>query len=225
MSLDPTGVHHPPRPPPNKKKDPSLRPGPAPRPPGGSCGSGQGPFCRFCFYRYPALELLGSASLSCCVLRSVSSHRLSLGFYECREAREVAGASRPQISVLVGWTLIVTALILSLRLFSRGPNKSDLRSHCAIVQPRLYDSAMVTLITLKTEGPHGLPSGRRAEADPLYPGLIILTDFDCGHAFQSLPRECASARAHRLVREAGGSNVTSHRAWPGTTYQALQAFP
>jgi hypothetical protein len=36
---------------------------------------------------------------------------------------------------------------------------------------------MVTQITLKTEleGPHGLPSGRRTEVDPLYPGLIILT--------------------------------------------------
>jgi hypothetical protein len=152
-------AHHP-----TKKNDPSLRPGPAPRPPGGSCGSGQGPFCRFCFCRYPALELLESARASLsrehCVLRSVSSHRLSLGFYECREAREVAGASRPQISVLVGWTLIVTALILSLKLFSRcahrGPNKSDLRNHCAIVQPRLYDSAMVT-ITLNTE-PHGFDS-------------------------------------------------------------------
>ncbi len=30
----------------------------------------------------------------------------------------------------------------------------------AIVQPRLYDSLMVTQITLKTEGPHGLPSAR-----------------------------------------------------------------
>jgi hypothetical protein len=26
--------------------------------------------------------------------------------------------------------------------------KSDLRNHCAIVQPRLYDSAVVTQITL-----------------------------------------------------------------------------
>ena len=46
---------------------------------------------------------------------------------------------------------------------------------------------MVTQITLKTEGPHGLPSGRQTEADPLYRGLIISTDYDCGHAFQSLP--------------------------------------
>jgi hypothetical protein len=43
---------------------------------------------------------------------------------------------------------------------------------------------MVTQITLKTEGPHGLPSGRRtdsepeSEVDPLYPGLIILADYD-----------------------------------------------
>ncbi len=51
--------------------------------------------------------------------------------------------------------------------------------HCAIVQPRLYDCLMVThwQITLKTEGPHGLPSlagRRRTEVDPLYPGLIIM---------------------------------------------------
>ena len=56
--------------------------------------------------------------------------------------------------------------------------KSDLRNHQAIVQPRLYDCLMVTQITLKTEGPHGLPSGRQTEADPLYRGLIILTDYD-----------------------------------------------
>ena len=66
--------------------------------------------------------------------------------------------------------------------------KSDLRNHQAIVQSRLYDCLMVTQITLKTEGPHGLPSGRRTEVDPLYPGLIILTVYDCGHAFQSLER-------------------------------------
>ena len=66
--------------------------------------------------------------------------------------------------------------------------KSDLRNHQAIVQPRLYDCLMVTQITLKTEGPHGLPSGRRTEVDPLYPGLIILAVYDCGHAFQSLER-------------------------------------
>ena len=44
---------------------------------------------------------------------------------------------------------------------------SDLRNHQAIVQPRLYDCLMVTQITLKTEGPHGLPSDRLpAEVDP-----------------------------------------------------------
>ncbi len=36
----------------------------------------------------------------------------------------------------------------------RLSKKSDLRNHQAIVQPRLYDSLMVTQITLKTEGPH-----------------------------------------------------------------------
>ena len=81
--------------------------------------------------------------------------------------------------------------------------KSDLRNHQAIVQPRLYDSLMVRQITLKTEGPHGLPSGRRAEADPLYPGLIILTDYDCGHAFQSHLRE-VSLCANASTREGGG---------------------
>ena len=76
--------------------------------------------------------------------------------------------------------------------------KSDLRNHQAIVQPRLYDSLMVTQITLKTESPHGLLSGRRTEVDPLYPGLIILAVYDCGHAFQSHLRDepCANARLH-----------------------------
>ena len=92
--------------------------------------------------------------------------------------------------------------------------KSDLRTsnHQAIVQPRLYDCLMVTQIprlydclmvtqiTLKTEGPHGLPSGRRAEVDPLYPGLIILTDYDCGHA--SHLRDVSRARTQRLDRAA-----------------------
>ncbi len=74
------------------------------------------------------------------------------------------------------------------RLTSAPYSKSDLRNHQAIVQPRLYDCLMVTQITLKTEGPHGLPSGRQTEVDPLYRGLIILTVYDCGHAFQSLER-------------------------------------
>ncbi len=81
-----------------------------------------------------------------------------------------------------------------------SPCKSDLRNLQAIVQPRLYDSLMVTQITLKTEGPHGLPSGRRTEVDPLYPGLIILAVYDSGHATHS--RELSRARTQRLVREA-----------------------
>ncbi len=86
-------------------------------------------------------------------------------------------------------------------------SKSDLRNHQAIVQPRLYDSLMVTQITLKTEGPHGLPSGRQTEVDPLYRGLIILTVYDCGHAFQSLERSEPSARTHRLK----SSRARTHR--------------
>jgi hypothetical protein len=67
---------------------------------------------------------------------------------------------------------------------------------------------MVTQITLKTEGPHGLPSGRQTEVDPLYRGLVILTDYDSGHASHS--RELMSrARTQRLETEA--SPVTTLR--------------
>jgi hypothetical protein len=95
--------------------------------------------------------------------------------------------------------------------------KSDLRNHQAIVQPRLkrkvptgclqadrprlYDSLMVTQITLKTEGPHGLPSGRQTEVDPLYRGLIISAVYDSGHA--SRPRGL-SLCANASTREEGG---------------------
>jgi hypothetical protein len=41
--------------------------------------------------------------------------------------------------------------------FQSQGSKSDLRNHQAIVQPRLYDSLMVTQITLNTE-PHGFDS-------------------------------------------------------------------
>jgi hypothetical protein len=97
------------------------------------------------------------------------------------------------------------------------PKKSDLRNHCAIVQPRpgLYDSAMATQITLKTEGPHGLPSGRRTEVDPRYPGLIILvTDYDCGQRFTPKRSEpCANATA----RERGEQAEPVPRLARGTT--------
>ncbi len=88
--------------------------------------------------------------------------------------------------------------------------KSDLRNHQAIVQPRfrLYDCLMVTQITRKTEGPHGLPLGRRKEVDPLYPGLIILAVYDCGHAFQSLERsEPVRERIDRLDGAAAADNL------------------
>ena len=67
--------------------------------------------------------------------------------------------------------------------------KSDLRNHQAIVQPRLYDCLMVTQITLKTEGPHGLPSDRLpAEVDPPEPlplarSCFILTDYEAVNAY------------------------------------------
>jgi hypothetical protein len=54
-----------------------------------------------------------------------------------------------------------------LALSCTSPWKSDLRGHQAIIQPRLYDCLMATQITLKTDSPHGLLSGRLpAEVDP-----------------------------------------------------------
>ena len=43
-----------------------------------------------------------------------------------------------------------------------------------------------------------MPGGSATEVDPLYPGLIILTAYDCGHTFQSHLRDepCANARLH-----------------------------
>jgi hypothetical protein len=64
-------------------------------------------------------------------------------------------------------------------------DKSDLRNHRATVQPRMYDCSMVTQVTLKTESPPRVLSGRRpAEVDPRRiiirhgHGLIILADYD-----------------------------------------------
>jgi hypothetical protein len=53
-----------------------------------------------------------------------------------------------------------------------SPCETD--SYC---KTRLYDSAMVTQIILKTEGPHGLPSDRLpAEVDPLsWRGLQVVS--------------------------------------------------
>jgi hypothetical protein len=92
---------------------------------------------------------------------------------------------------------------------SRGTNKegrvmiSDLRGHCAIVQPRLYDSAVATQITLKTESPHGLLSGRRlAKVDPPWSWPYHPSRLRCGDAYHL--REVNRARTQRLVREASG---------------------
>ncbi len=102
--------------------------------------------------------------------------------------------------------------------------KSDLRNHQAIVvivQPRLYDSLMVTQITLKTEGPHGLPSGRQTEADPLYRGLIILTDYDSGHRDASHSRGLSRARTQRLDRGRRRFSTT-WLSWEPPTRQGLR---
>jgi hypothetical protein len=99
--------------------------------------------------------------------------------------------------------------------------KSDLRNHLAIAQPRLYDCLVVTQITvtLKTEGPHGLPSGRLpAEVDP--PDGEVLFHLSrlglrCG---QRLSLERSEPCANAAARERGEWGVPT-TPWPGTTYQ------
>jgi hypothetical protein len=102
----------------------------------------------------------------------------------------------------------------------------------------LYDSLMVTQITLKTEGPHGLPSGRRAEVDPLYRGLIILAVYDSGHATHSRELHSSRARTQRLDEKPtldrnrgrcqGLRNVRKSSAggfdWDHPTHPTLQLF-
>jgi hypothetical protein len=105
---------------------------------------------------------------------------------------------------------------------------------------------MVTQIILKTEGPHELPkveqtqACRSAEVDPgppwrrsryagAWPGLIILADYDCSQRLR-VPLERTEPYANAAARERGewsshtgtASSGPGHRAWPGTTYQALQ---
>jgi hypothetical protein len=89
------------------------------------------------------------------------------------------------ISMHVGEYRLPLAGLLTLRQDA----ERDLRHHQAIVQPRLCVCLMVTQITLKTEGPHGLPCFRPTERRLIRHGrgLIILTDYDRGHAFQSHP--------------------------------------
>ncbi len=61
--------------------------------------------------------------------------------------------NKPDATTFQALRTKLTTLIGS-RCFDALPNlavKSDLRDHCAIVQPRLYDSAMVTQITLNVE--------------------------------------------------------------------------
>ncbi len=71
----------------------------------------------------------------------------------------------------------------------------------AIVQPRLYDCAMVTQITLKTESPHGLLSDRLpAEVDPPCGEVLLhLNRLRCGHAYHL--RGVSRARTHDSMSE------------------------
>ena len=71
--------------------------------------------------------------------------------------------------------------------------KSDLRNHQAIVQPRLYDSLMVTQITLNTE-PHGFDSSQGR--DTLTKKLPRRWSFVVPEALANLP----AAPSSRCVR-------------------------
>ncbi len=61
--------------------------------------------------------------------------------------------ARDYVIVRIKCTTVVATFSVRVSLAGIEPVgfrvKSDLRSHCAIVQPRLYDSAMVTQITLQ----------------------------------------------------------------------------
>jgi hypothetical protein len=69
---------------------------------------------------------------------------------------------------------------------------SDLRNQCAIVQPRLYDSAMVTLITLNTE-PHGFKFDS-------CPGRSTVTSFGNGLDAQSLSEELEASESRIMAQ-------------------------
>ena len=81
--------------------------------------------------------------------------------------------------------------------------KSDLRKHCAIVQPRWYDCLMVTPITLNTE-PHGLDSCQGHSTEKLlntrrlirspWPGVVE------GDPTTELVKRSPPASSHGVVR-------------------------
>jgi hypothetical protein len=52
--------------------------------------------------------------------------------------------------------------------------KNDLRNHCAIVQPRLYDSAMVTQIILNTDPTGSIPARDTLTKSAVVKGALVV---------------------------------------------------
>ncbi len=96
--------------------------------------------------------------------------------------------------------------------------KSDLCNHQAMVQPRVCDCLMVTQITLKTEGPHGLclqAACQRRSIRHAARSCFIL-DYDAVSACHSrvLSEPCANAGTR------GRGEWGHHRTWRGAADQA-----
>ncbi len=103
---------------------------------------------------------------------TIAEWALSFARPEKAVAPEAWSAADPK-ALFAACARVLPGAIRTL-LQQNKPEKSDLRNHQAIVQPRLYDCLMVTQITLNTE-PHGFdPCQRRSyeKADMGYPGLI-----------------------------------------------------
>jgi hypothetical protein len=98
---------------------------------------------------------------------------------------------------------------LNFTLVATGTWKSDLRNHCATVtvQPRLYSCAMVTQITLKTEGPPGLPSDARLRR------LIRSAPLEVLSAGFRRPAASELASDPSVWLPAGRSALAGHVAW------------
>ncbi len=92
-----------------------------------------------------------------------------------------------------------SATLVPVQFRVDASSKSDLRNHCAIVQPRLYDSAMATQITLSNTEPHGFDSFQGHSYEkfsfvvPGRSGLALVT-LDETNGLASLTSRCVRAR-------------------------------
>ena len=110
-----------------------------------------------------------------------------------------AATSVHKLSIHIGIPRRVGVLGVSRQSQTESQSrKSDLRNHCAIEQPRLHHSLMVTQITLKTEGPHGLRASAslssHASGVPAIATLILLVTQTLGanvHAGDVVLAACA----------------------------------